>query len=65
MAGIVSGYESTGLIHEPPPSITKVSHRAWHDQPIDYSGSTEATCLGEIQAKVMCWGEETILFQRI
>ena len=57
MAGIVSGNEITRLIHEPPPSMR--SHRAWHDQPIDHSGSTVATCLGEIQAKVMCCGEET------
>ena len=61
MAGNVSGYESTGLIHEPPPSTTKISHRAWHDQPIDHSGSTVATCLGEIQAKVMCCGEGTYI----
>ena len=60
MAGIVSGDEVTGLIHEPPPSMTN-SHRAWHDQPIDRSGSTAATCLGEIQAKVMCYGEETYI----
>ena len=59
MAGTVSGDEITRLIHEPPPSMT--SHRAWHDQPIDHSGSTVATCLGEIQAKVMCCVEETNL----